>query len=430
MKYLSKFLPWLRIALLILRNGILFSLMLVLLAWSAIPPGGLASQVSAYTRTIEFDFGTWTLDAITAKLAAWALSIERFIPPETQSQLVLDYLDQVHKVNLLNTEIFVIYADPAIQDPDTTSLHLRESLEAEQALLDTLTPIAEAILQTQLMDVLHDSRLIMLGQVFPPSLYQSVDVPSSLIISPRTEIMQVLNISLLPGIKTDAKEQLETDIFTNLDQSALVAPVGGIGTYPTMVMQSTNLVWLTEVIAHEWVHNFLTLRPLGINYFTNNELRTLNETTADLAGKELGRMILKKYYPDHVPPEPLPHQTDPDLPLPEPDPDLFDFTLEMRITRVEVERLLEKGEVEAAEAYMEARRLFLWENGFPIRKLNQAYFAFYGAYNAAPGGGAAGEDPVGPAVVAFRSQFDELADFLNAISWVNSFEQLLQLLSS
>jgi hypothetical protein len=74
---------------------------------------------------------------------------------------------------------------------------------------------------------------------------------------------------------------------------------------------------------------------------------------------------------------------------------------------------------------MELRRQFFWDNGYLIRKLNQAYFSFYGAYNDQPGGGASGEDPIGPAVVAYREQFDTLADFLNAISWINSYEGLL-----
>ena len=79
---------------------------------------------------------------------------------------------------------------------------------------------------------------------------------------------------------------------------------------------------------------------------------------------------------------------------------------------------------------MEARRQFFWQNGFPIRKINQAYFAFYGAYNDAPGGGAAGEDPVGPAVVAFRDRFDHLSDFLRSIARIDSFEDLIGLLTA
>ena len=72
---------------------------------------------------------------------------------------------------------------------------------------------------------------------------------------------------------------------------------------------------------------------------------------------------------------------------------------------------------------MEETRLVFLENGYLLRKINQAYFAFFGAYADSPGG-AAGEDPVGPAVRALREQSDSLADFVNTISWMTSFEQL------
>jgi len=55
-------------------------------------------------------------------------------------------------------------------------------------------------------------------------------------------------------------------------------------------------------------------------------------------------------------------------------------------------------------------------NGYYIRKLNQAYFAFYGAYADVPGG-PAGEDPVGPAVRALRSQSQSPAVSLPAMGW-------------
>ena len=95
----------------------------------------------------------------------------------------------------------------------------------------------------------------------------------------------------------------------------------------------------------------------------------------------------------------------------------------MHETRVTADELLAEGKIEEAEAYMEARREIFWQNGYAIRKLNQAYFAFYGAYADVPGG-PAGEDPVGPAVRALRAQSDSLADFVNRISWMTSFEQL------
>ena len=69
----------------------------------------------------------------------------------------------------------------------------------------------------------------------------------------------------------------------------------------------------------------------------------------------------------------------------------------------------------------------MWENGSAIRKLNQAYFAFYGAYADVPGG-AAGEDPVGPAARTLREQNDSLADFVHKVMWVNSFEKLEEMI--
>jgi len=414
-----------------LWRGLRLALLLVVLAFlaggAAIPPGGLRSDVQVYTRPIEFDYGTWTLDAMGVKLSSWALSLNRFLPPEAQVQWVLESLDQVQSVDALSAEILTVYTDPEISDPDAASAPLRADLQGAQSRLDSLMPVAESILQAQLSDVLNEIGLGYLGQVLPPSLYRGSDVPRSLVISPRDEIVQVLDISLSPGLDLETMQMLEDMVFTKLDHAALVVPIGGVGTYPTMVRQTADLVWLTEVIAHEWVHNFLTLRPLGMNYFTSEELRTINETTASLAGKEIGLLILEKYYPDHIPAEPVAFEDGEELQMFESEPEAFDFQTEMRITREEVDRLLAEGEIETAEAYMEARRQFFWENGFQIRKLNQAYFAFYGAYNDTPGGGAAGEDPVGPAVVAFREQFDALADFLNAISRVDSFEKLSRL---
>jgi len=63
----------------------------------------------------------------------------------------------------------------------------------------------------------------------------------------------------------------------------------------------------------------------------------------------------------------------------------------------------QEGEITKAENYMELRRQIFVEHGYLIRKLNQAYFAFYGAYAENPVS-AAGEDPVGPAVRELRAQ--------------------------
>ena len=430
MKFLPPLRRRLRNAWRIMRFLLLLCCALFVLGGSATPPGGLSSRVHTLTRPIEFDFGTWTLDAFFAKFSTWGLNLQRFIPTESQTDLVLTALDQLKITQTLNAEILAIYTDPAVNDPQAASQDLREELASAESRLEALMPLAESILQAQLMDVIEEAGLDVFGQVLPPSLFQFSDVPQSLILSPRTEISKVIDISLTGELSVDEMEALEAQIFDEMEYAALVVGIGGIGTYPTMVMETTDLVWLAETIAHEWTHNYLTLRPLGINYDTNADLRTINETTASLVGEELGLMVLEKYYPEFVPEDAETSQgedsaADDEKSLEE---EGFDYHAEMRSTRVEVDRLLSVGEVEAAEEYMELRRQDFWENGYAIRKINQAYFAFYGAYDDDPSGGAAGDDPVGPAVLAFRGRFNELADFLNAISWVDSFEDLIDLL--
>jgi hypothetical protein len=95
----------------------------------------------------------------------------------------------------------------------------------------------------------------------------------------------------------------------------------------------------------------------------------------------------------------------------------------MHETRVKTDELLAQGLIDEAEAYMEQRRQFIWENGYRIRKLNQAYFAFHGAYADAPQG-AAGEDPVGDAVREYWARLDSPVEFLFRMSWMDSFSDL------
>ena len=139
--------------------------------------------------------------------------------------------------------------------------------------------------------------------------------------------------------------------------------------------------------------------------------------------------MLKRWYPERVP-EPVIEKGETIAPaVKEPAEEAFNFRREMRETRVKVDELLLEGEIVEAETYMEQRRAFFWENGYQIRKINQAYFAFYGAYNDVPGGGAAGNDPVGPAVQSLRASSPNLFEFVRRIQRVRSFEELTLLIA-
>lgn len=401
---------------------------MLLLGRSVVPPGDRLEEIRIFTRMIEFDYVNWTIEAMLGKSAASAIKAPTYMTAEEQRDIVFEYFRVVRLVNETARKIDHIYADPAVTDADQAAAeHNRELIDLKEQER-SLKAIAEAVIQHQVSTLAAEMGLGLGGQPVPPVLYHATRLPEALIISPRSVIRQDYNISLEPELTTQVEEQLEENVESTADVSALVVPIGGVGIYPTMVMNTTDLNWLLEVVAHEWTHNFLTLRPLGMLYEATPELRTINETTASIAGKEIGLEVLKRYYPELVPPEEQEEtQSSSQAPKVE-DPLAFNYRREMRTTRMQVDKLLAEGKIEEAEEYMEQRRRFFWDHGYQIRKLNQAYFAFYGAYNDQPGGGAAGEDPVGPVVQQLREQSRSLADFLNRISWVTSFDGLKQIL--
>jgi hypothetical protein len=407
---------------LVIRNIFYCLVTLLVLAGSVIPPGDQVSQVRSFTRSIEFDYVNWTLDALLVKNKEVALDVSKYMDEKQQTALLLTYLDGIKTIDQLKSEIEVIFSDPSIQNPMDVAADRLEKLKGLQVHQQKLAPFAEAVVQQQVTQILSDMGITLCGQAIPPVLYHMSQMPLALIISPREVIRQDANISLLPEMTMDQIVDLESKVEKELNVSALVERIGGIGVYPTMVMSTTDPSWLVEVVAHEWTHNFLTLRPLGVNYETTPELRTMNETAASIAGNEIGAEVIRKYYPEFLPPTPAP-TIQPAEPVVEPTPPAFDFNTEMHITRVSVDELLLAGKIDEAESYMESRRQVFWQQGYLLRRLNQAYFAFHGAYADVPGG-AAGVDPVGPAVRQLRKNSYSLSEFLNRISWMDSFEDL------
>jgi len=403
----------------ILGAGILAILVLVS---STVPGGERLEQVRAYTRGVEFDYAGWMLAALWDKGQQWALSAPRYWDEKTQRQVVEDWAALTREVQALRAESARIFADPSVSDPQTAAAPVLARLRAREAEQARLGALSEEILQVQTRAVLAEMGLTYGKQAVPSVLYRISKLPLALVVSPREVIRQDANISLLPDMGLDEITALEQRVEGELGVSALVVQIGGVAVYPTMVMETTNLVYLTDTVAHEWTHNYLTLRPLGMLYDATPELRSMNETAASLAGKEIGLRVLERYYPDLVPPPPAPPAA-PQTQQPPAEPPAFDFRAEMHITRVEADRLLAEGKVDEAEAYMEARRQVFYANGYVLRRLNQAYFAFHGAYADTPLG-AAGEDPVGPAVRALRAQSGSLREFLNRISWMDEFADL------
>jgi hypothetical protein len=397
--------------------------LLLVLTSDSFAPRTMVDKVRLITAPYEFEFISWTADAIWAKVMQFTLGEERYMTTSAWHDLVIGYGKLLDKIFAKEDELTRIFSDPAVADPMAASAAVRADLAELRRSQAERQNLVESILQEQVSAELRKEGFDVGGEVVPTVLFRFTPIPMGLIVSPRNAIRQDANIQLLPGLTLEQQIMLEQETESRLDVSALVVPFGGLGTFPTMIMESSYTSWVLEAVTHEWTHIYLYLTPLGMGYETSPELRTINETAASLVGKAIGGLVVQHNYPEWA--SALPEDSA-GVGLASPRP-AFDYRHEMYVTRVETDRLLGLGLIDKAEAYLEQRRRFFAENGYIIRRLNQAFFAFYGTYADSPG--ERGEDPVGPAVVNLFELCPSPGAFLRVISQVTSLAQLQKLAS-
>jgi hypothetical protein len=257
---------------------------------------------------------------------------------------------------------------------------------------------------------------------FPPVNFELENPPNILIVSPREKIERMRDVTLSQEIGVDQMDKLESEV-EQLNVSALVIPIGGLGaTYPIFVMKNSDLKYTIDTVAEEWLHQYLVFKPLGFRYVLDllrirpdPDIDSINETVAGIASQEIGDQVYAKYYSQY----PL----KPEKSL---DPGEFDFNAAMRETRLTVDAYLASGQIDTAENYMEERRQYINAHGYNIRKLNQAYFAFYGSYAYSP----TSVDPLGDQVRLLRKQSPSLKDFLMTASGLTNRQDLSNILTS
>jgi hypothetical protein len=330
----------------------------------------------------------------------------------------LNYLTLLKEVRILEAQVNKIYADPDIADPAEKSRELQDQIDGKRSDLTEMQPIAEAIVEDQVAAILAEEGFDLLGQTWPPVQMHMTPLPLILIVSPREEIRQIHNIPLEHGLPLGTQENIESTILNAVDRSSLVVPIGGIGFFPAMIVETSSINFLANTTAHEWAHHWLTLHPLGLSYAADPTLRTMNETVASIVGDEIGAKVIERYYPEFITIEARSTLEPDEIPS-------FDIDVEMAKTRIRADELLAEGLVEEAEEYMEQRRQFLWDNGYRFRKINQAFFAFYGAYADTPG--ETGADPIGPALLGIREDSLSLREFMDRVAPLTSAEDLFEL---
>lgn len=386
----------------------LWAACLTLLVLSVTLVGAKASwerTLRAIVQPYRFSLGEWYLRQL------WALCTYDGPPPdaiENPSAFVEQYL------------ALVALAQTLKETPEGVPAGLDE-------VIKQMEPVAERILARQVRaayraeGITHPFKFFPLPITFPPLWFVFEPPPHVLVVSPRERIEPIAEILLAQEMDLPTMERIESRVET-LNLSALVTEIGGLAAlYPAVVNPQTSLEDAIGTVAEEWLHQYLFFTPLGFRYALhllgiapNYEIAQINESLATIVQEEIRTRVLATEYGVIPSPEEEPHASG----------KAFDFRAFMRETRLQVEALLARGEIDKAEAYMESRRQILVAKGYRIRKLNQAYFAFHGTYADAPGA----ITPIGAELRALRAQSGSLKAFLEMTSQIRSREDLRNLL--
>ncbi|MCC6456495.1 MAG: hypothetical protein IT328_16180 [Caldilineaceae bacterium] len=406
----------------LIRRGAVLLVALLLLGGSSIPAG--LARYRSFSLAIagyEWDIVGWEAQAIWEKVNAAIAQPAGDLPPAVATMGVQEYLARAARMGEIERELArrASIAPGELSVPSDAELLLE--LADVRAQQEAVRPQIEQVIERQVNSELEMDGFVGIGQrVWPPVSFTFVEPPKKLVVSRRDRIETIYSQMLEAAITLDEIEQTEGEIRQQYNAVGYITDIGGLGAFPTMVVDRASLRWVLSTVAHEWTHNYLVFYPLGWNYFTSQDLTTMNETVAEIVGNEVGDQTLARYYPELVPPL----QPEPVAPPAMTEPLPFDFQIEMRQTRLEVDRLLAEGDVAGAEAYMEERRLDFVANGYPLRVLNQAYFAFHGSYGTSP----ASTSPIGPNLARLRELMPDLKTFLETVRGFTSVEELNQTL--
>jgi len=395
---------------------VLILLSLCLLGGSCAPAPDFDGSLKSIVKPYQFSIAQWELKAIPDELNS--LTFDKGERVEDEVSVVIEYFSLTEQIKNLESEIATINAGYKASD----SASLEANLDRLQQQKAALTEEVERIIARQIREVLAEQGIyhpldncIKLKIGFPPLIFRLEPPPHLLVVSPRDRIESMREIHLQQDLSVEAMESIEEQV-DKLGVSSLVVGLGGLGTYPPFVIDDASLQFTVNAATEEWLHNYLTFKPLGFLYLLdstgisrNYEIATMNETVVGIVSKEIGTIVCQKYYPGY--------ENSPQPPAEELE---FDFNREMREIRQTVDTHLAQGEITQAEEFMGQKRQYLASMGYYIRKLNQAYFAFHGTYADSP----TSISPIGAELKRLREQSTSLKNFLDTVAIMPSRQDL------
>jgi hypothetical protein len=371
------------------------------------------TQTGAIIRAYRFSIVKWEIDAVGNTVGnLFHSQVEK----SDGIKEVTEYFANVAQMQKLEKETEAVKAGNRPGDVAAIGLEMRKL----QKRNTDLTATVQKTLGTQIRQVFSQQGIynpfMQLKFGFPAIKFKLKPPPHLLVISPRDRIESIKQDTLVPDIDVQDMENIENRI-DKLGVSSLVVEIGGFAAYPSYITDTGDLKFTIDAVAEEWLHQYLAFKPLGLRYLLhltgihrNYNIVTMNETLASIVGKEIGDMVYQSYYSQNETGQDVPGETGKG----------FDFNGEMREIRKVVDSYLARGEIKQAEQFMEQKRQYLATNSYYIRKLNQAYFAYYGNYADSP----ISISPIGVELKELRSRSASLKDFLSIASAMTSRQDL------
>jgi len=250
--------------------------------------------------------------------------------------------------------------------------------------------------------------------IFPSPEFNVGSSPKLLVTSPRNKIERKEEILLVPSIDIETIEELE-GIASNDELSSVIINIGGLATYPSIIAEGKSSRELFLTISHEWLHQYLIFHPLGRSYFSNTEMKEINETLANIFSKKLLKSLCEKDFE-------IKNEMCSVSPLK--DENKFDYREFMKKLRINVDQLLSEGKINNAEKLMNESTLILNNNGIKIRKINQAWFAFNGTYGDSPSSTSNFNDELNNLI----NSYGTLKDAINDIKNISSLDEHIDMI--
>ena len=386
-------------------------------------PGGTTTKTPAQFAIAQnsFSISEWEINNFFSK---WLYRLYLSLPytdgsDDKRRESLNRYLELTDEANSLRLSLRIA----ATSGDKTRADQIDEQIAEIDRLQRQYQKLTEEYLESELSAVLHEAGFGGAGDLlWPPVDIALVNGVRAIAVSERTSISLKESLLVSPDITLKEAEDAEKTLEEEWDLSGVVLDVGGVATYPTQVINRSDLRVMLETAAHEWLHAYLIFRPLGWAYFSSPQMVEINETLAQFFGIELGRTTYNRISGEAINTLEPPVEPVADSAALENENE-FRFIDFMRATRTEAEVLLDQGKVAEAESYMEERRLLLLEtHGIAIRKINQAYFAFVGNYPFSGGS----VSPVPREIWSVREKTGSIRGAVKALEDVGSVEEYLR----